>query len=136
MKQKFYRYELWEDYQNGMYVNRNDDGHPVRVEQAKFLFTDPQQLKQAMEYVAFQWPISAAVNFTNTGINHQAWLGQAACCYKCGCGDLETIEAWHMLTDEQRATANAIADEVHEAWLKWYERNETTYQLDLFEDIA
>lgn len=135
MKQKFYRYELWEDYQNGMYVNRNDDKHEIRVEQAVTLFRDTKKLREEMLYVAVNWKISAEVNFTNPSVNHEAWLGQAACCHYCGCGDFETIEAWHILTDEERRIANNIADQVYEIWEREYTKQNGAYQLSLFEDL-
>lgn len=133
MKQKFYRYELWEDYQNGMYVNRNDDQKPVRVEQAVLLFRDIDALKEEMRYVAMNWKIAAEVNLTNPTVNHQAWLGQAACCHYCGCGDFETIEAWHVLTEDERRAANACADTVYSEWERKYEKENGVYQLALFE---
>lgn len=132
MKQVFYRYELWEDYQNGMYRNRNDGEQEMRIEQAVFLFKDETKLKEEMRYVALNWKIAAAVNFTNPSVNHQAWLGQASCCHYCGCGDFETIEAWHRLTDNERQKANDIADEVYEEWKGEYEESQPNYQLGLF----
>lgn len=40
MKQIFHRYELWEDYQNGMFKNNKDGFQEMRIEQACFLFKD------------------------------------------------------------------------------------------------
>ena len=133
MKQVFYRYELWEDYQNGMFENKNDGFEDVRIEQAVKMFQDEKLCYEKMKWVAFNWKISAEVNFTNSSVNHQAWLGQATCCYYCGCGDYETIKAWHLLTDEERQKANDIADKVYFEWLEQYEREHEEHKRDLFD---
>lgn len=133
MRQAFYRYELWEDYQNGMYANCNDTGKPGRITAAVQLFRDIPKLKEEMRFVAFNWKIAASVNLSNPAANHQAWLGQASCCHYCGAGDLETIEAWHALTDGERDEANDTADEVFREWCAEYEREEPEYQYTIFD---
>ena len=134
MKQIFHRYELWEDYQNGMFVNKKDAHQEARIEQACYLFKDEEKLFEEMKYVAFNWKHAAEVNFTNPSINYQAWLGQASCCHYCGCGDFETIEAWHRLTDKERQHANDIADKVFRLWVRNFEKTQPQYQLSLFEE--
>lgn len=133
MKKVFYRYEFWEDYQNGMYRNSNDSGREDRIKRAAELFRDETKCREEMRTVAFSWKISAEVNFTNPSVNKQAWLGQASCCHYCGAGDLETIEAWHTLTDAERDKANEIADEVFAEWCRKYEKEQPDYQYSLFD---
>ncbi len=132
MKQKFYRYELWEDFQNGMFADKKS-GRNERVKMAVFLFLDINKLVEEMSYVAYNWKISAQVNFTNPSVNYQAWLGQAACCHFCGCSDLETIEAWHMIDDMQKERANSAADYVYNRWVEEYKKQQEGYQFTLFE---
>ena len=133
MKQVFYRYEQREDFQNGMYANKNDGLEEVRIEQAVILFKDIEELYKKMTYVATNWNKSVEVNFTNPSVNKQAWLGQAACCYHCGCSDFETIRAWHLLTDEERQKANDIADKVFYEWLEKYEKETGQHQRTIFD---
>lgn len=132
MKQKFYRYELWEDFQNGMFADCKK-GREDRVNKAVSLFLNLDKLRQEMQFVANNWKISAQVNFTNPSINYQAWLGQAACCHFCGCSDLETIEAWHCIDENQKERANATADFVFNNWVRDYEMKQEGYQFSLFE---
>ena len=133
MKQLFHRYELWEDYKNGMYQNKNDDLKENRIQMAYNLFKNEKKLYEEMKYVAFNWKYASEVNLTNNSINHQAWLGQASCNHYCKIGDLETIEAWHRLTNEERQKANNIADKVYFEWLEWFEKQQPNYQLSIFD---
>lgn len=134
MKTIYYRYELWEDYQNGMYHTKNDGNEEIRKEQALLMFKDLDLLYEKMKYVASNWTHSAEVNFTNPSINYQAWLGQACNCYYTGCSETETIEVWHLLNDEERKKANDIADKVFNEWKIEYEKNNGCYQYSLFDE--
>lgn len=126
MKTKYYNYLLWEDYQNGMYRQTNDNNQE-RIIKAVELFKNKDELYKAMKFVANHWKISAEVNFTNPSINHQAWLGQASQCYVNKCTDMETIKAWHLLSDEERNDANFIADMVYSEWYEKYNRVRTLF---------
>lgn len=134
MKTVYYRYELWEDYQNGMYHTKNNGQEEIRKEQGLKMFKDLDLLYKNMKYVADNWKHSAEVNFTNPSINYQAWLGQASNCYYTGCSESETIEIWHLLTDEERKKANNIADIVYNEWIKEYEKNNGNYQFSIFDE--
>jgi len=133
MKPKYYRYELWEDYQNGMYHTKNDGKQELRKEKALSLFRNEIALYNAMKYVADNWKYAAITNMTNPSVNYQAWLGQASNCYYTGCSDVETIEVWHLLSDEERKKANAIADKVYLQWVRDYKKTQPNYQFDIFD---
>lgn len=109
----FHHYEQWEDYQNGMYIKSFDIN---LIDKAEKLLANPLNLYIAMNEVINKWPISSADNLSNSNINRQAWLGQAACCLICNCPENLTKEAWHKLTDDERRLANRVADEII---LKW-----------------
>ena len=134
MKPIYYRYELWEDYQNGMFHTKNDGNEQIRKEQALIMFKDLEKLYENMKFVAENWKKSSEMNFTNSSVNYQAWLGQASSCYYTGCSDDETIEVWHLLTDEEKDEANKIADKVYNEWLKEYEKKHYGYQLNMFDE--
>jgi ATP-dependent Zn protease len=120
MKQVFYRYELWEDYQNGMFHTKKEDTE-IRQEQSKFLLTDLEKFYEIAKKVVDEWKISTLVNFTNPQTNKQAWLGQASCCYYCGSSEEETKKAWNTMTEEEQKNANDVADKVFEEWRVIYE---------------
>ena len=132
MKQVFYHYTKWEDYQNGMY-DEEKEGRQERIQQAIFLLTNLKLLYQYMKKVTIEWKYATEQNLSNPSMNHQAFLGQTACNIYAGVKEDETREAWGYLTNEQRYQANKIADKVYNEWKRNYEKNKPNYQLSLFE---
>lgn len=62
-------------------------------------------------------PVSASIHLTNNGINKRAYCGQISCCVACGARACETSAAWGILSDNQKALANAIAEKEIRAWV-------------------
>ena len=126
MKQVYHRYELWEDYQNGMYETQwTNEGELVL--KSKKLLSNPKEFCNIASEMIDNWKIAAENNLTNKSMNRRAWIGQAACCYNHGCPELLTRVAWKELTDEQRTDANIIADGL----IRRYERKDTELYFDL-----
>ena len=111
MKQKFYHYTMWEDFQNRMY-DEVKEGRQDRVKQAVYLLSNTSLLYEQMTRVTKEWKYATEQNLTNASINHQAFLGQTACNIWQGIKEDETREAWGILTCEQRYKANKVADRV------------------------
>lgn len=116
MQRIYYRYELWEDYQNGMYAESRD-GRAERVKQAAKILGNAELCRIAMEKVVSDWKIATEYNLSNAGVNRKAWLGQAACSCWAGIHEDETREAWGIMTDTQRDKANEIAYEIITEWV-------------------
>lgn len=121
MERIFYRYELWEDYKNGMYAE-SKNGRAERVKRAASILGNAELCRKAMEKVVAEWLIATEYNFSNAGINRKAWLGQAACSCWAGIHEDETREAWGLMTDAQRDEANRIAHQIITEWVKKMER--------------
>ena len=119
MKRVFYPYDLWEDYQNGMY-NEDKNNRQLRIDKALKLFDDLDLLYFYMKKVVKTWVYATEHNLTNSSMNHQAWLGQCACSLFFGIHEDETRQAWGLLTDEQRQLANNVADKVYNEWKESY----------------
>lgn len=119
MKQKFYHYTQWEDFQNGMY-DELKEGREERVKQAVFLLCDTELLYIMMRNVTKLWKHATEQNLTNASINHQAFLGQTACNLYAGIKEDETREAWGRLDNDQRTAANKVADRVFREWAEEY----------------
>lgn len=133
MKQIFYHYTRWEDFQNGMY-NEIKDGRSERIKKAVDILSDLNLLYEQMTRVTQEWKCATEQNFTDNSVNHQAFLGQTACNIYAGIKEDETREAWGRLTNEQRYKANKVADRVYSEWLKRYQReHEQYYQITLFD---
>ena len=128
MKQVFYHYTMWEDFQHGMY-DEVKEGRKDRVQKAVYLLSNTDLLFEYMTRVANEWKYATEQTFTNPAINHQAFLGQTACNLYADIKEDETREAWGLLTNEQRYAANKVADIVFDNWVKQYERKTGGYQL-------
>ena len=115
IEQIFHRYEQWEDYQSGMY-DELKEGRADRVRLAQSLLSSPKICDRWMREVKKRWHIACEQVFSNLQVNRKAWLGKAACCLYAGVKEDETREAWWMLTDEQRETANMIAETIISEW--------------------
>ena len=114
IKQKFYHYTLWEDWQNGMFKVVELDYDLIK--KAFLLLSDIIELQKIMYQVLDSWPISAEVNLTNTSCNRRAWLGQSACCFKYKVPEILTRIAWGQLTEDQKDKANQVANDIIDEW--------------------
>lgn len=132
MKQVYYHYTEWEDFQNGMY-DEVKEGRQERVQMAVKILSDIDLLYKCMKRVTTEWKYATEQELTNPSINHQAFLGQAACNIHAGIKEDETREAWGYLTNDQRRAANKTADKVDLEWRKEYMKNKAGYQFSFFE---
>lgn len=135
MKQVFYHYTLWEDFQNGMY-DEVKQGREDRVKKAVKILSDTKLLYKCMKRVTEEWKIATEQELTNPIINHQAFLGQAACNICAGIKEDETREAWGILTDVQRRNANKVADRVDYEWQRKYMKGKEGYQYSIFDEVT
>ena len=120
MKPVYYHYLMWEEYQAGMY-NEEKEGRTERVEKARELLTNVELCRHYMRHVSEDWKCACEHTFTNN-YNPKAFLGQCACCMYAGVHEDETREAWKYLSNEERRTANGIANDIYNRWLYRYER--------------
>jgi hypothetical protein len=111
MSRVYYKYHLWEDYQNGMY-NPCDGNEQELVQDAILILTDEKLFLSESLKMINEWVISAEENLSNKDQNRRAWIGQACCCYTFGVPEIVTKKAWGLITDLQRYKANKVADKV------------------------
>lgn len=119
ISQIFHHYEKWEDWKAGLFdsvCERFDEklnlSKEVLQDEDKFLFI-------ARDMVS-EWKYSAEQNLSDKSMNRQAWIGQASCCFNHKAPEFVTIQAWWMLSDEERIKANKIADIVILEWEQKY----------------
>ena len=132
MKQVFYHYTKWEDFQHGMY-DEIKDGRNERVQKAVELLSNTELLYENMKKVTNEWKYATEQNLTNASINYQAFLGQTACNIYGGIKEDETREAWGLLSNEQRYNANKVADKVYYEWEREYLKNKPDFQFSLLD---
>ena len=130
IRQAFHHYEMWEDYNSGMYNSSNDDG---LIQKAIELLSDAKLCREYMQKVVTEWPIATEEVLTNPDSNGRAWLGQCACFMYGRCHDEETRKAWIMLKPSVQTTANKIADQVIKVWLTEYSKRCPNYQTTVFD---
>lgn len=110
MKQKYAPYHLWEDYINGMYTLNQ----PIESDilNGVYLLSNEDLFFSVSLEVIKNWKISAMVNLTSNSVNKQAWIGQAACCYKYGNNELTTRKSWALVSETAKYKANLVADRI------------------------
>lgn len=131
IEQKFFRYELWEDYQSGMY--NTPPPHSKGVDKAIECLSDEKICREFMKKVVTEWKIATTEVLTNPESNGRAWLGQCACFMYGGCHDEETRKAWCLLSPQVQKKANKIAEQVIYEWLSEYSKSCPNYQITIFD---
>jgi hypothetical protein len=119
MKRIYHPYWKWEDHKAGLY-NMLDPYTEQQTEKlsndAKELLSNPELFRNVALTVIRDWPRSAEVNLSNPSRNRQAWIGQASCCYALKIPEYITKFGWRLMTLEQQAEANKVADEIINIW--------------------
>ena len=119
MKRLYHPYWKWEDYQNGLYDLENfynEEQTESMTFGAKEILTNSEYFLKTALKVVFEWKNAAEVNLSNPSRNRQAWIGQASCCYVLKIPEYITKYAWHLMTAEQQAEANRVADLAIKQW--------------------
>ena len=133
IEQRFYRYELWEDFQSGMYNPPCRTRLETGIAKAIECLSDPDICRQYMRKVVSEWTIATTEVLTNPESNGRAWLGQCACFLYGGCHDEETRKAWCLLSPQVQLAANKVAEQVIYEWLSEYAKSCPNYQLTIFD---
>lgn len=90
------------------------------INKSRDLMINVSAFYDAMKSVVDNWVYSCEANLTASVINHQAWLGHAACAINHNAPEDLTRLAWSTLTKEQQDLANNAADKAKEYWLGKY----------------
>jgi len=129
MKQIYHKYELWEDYINGMWRKETKEYDRDMLLPAINFIGDHVKFGRAMIRVVNEWKISCEHNLSNLNVNRRAWIGQAACCLELGLPEYLVREAWKTLTYNQRSLADKRADIAIKTWESNYKRELNKNQL-------
>jgi hypothetical protein len=116
MKRVYYPYNLWEEYESGMWRICSSSEKDNFAEQAAALMKETLSFKESMQSALVKWPISCKMNLSAKCMNRRAWLGHAGCCIAIGSPEEATRQGWHYLTDEEQIEANRVTDEVISEW--------------------
>lgn len=123
IKRVYHHFEKCEEYRTSMWKQIPIEQRQEKVIQSRDLMLDINAFSAAMMRAVNEWPHSCEHNLSASVINHQAWLGHAACAINHDAPEELTREAWSLLNEEQQRLANLAADEAIEAWRKDYVQN-------------
>ena len=112
MRRFYHRYENWECWKNGFFNNISGENKKDHIENVISIFSNTNKTEELMKRVVSEWPYSTEHNLSNISLNRVAWLGQAACCIHSKTPCTITMEAWHLVSKENRDIADSIASKI------------------------
>jgi hypothetical protein len=121
IKRVYHHHSKMEEYKSNMWRVVEDKEYAVS-ESARLMIASAE-FERACYRVIHEWPFSTEAALSATVINHQAWIGHAACALNHGAPEDLTRQAWRTLTEEQQVLANAAADRAIDAWRSAYVAN-------------
>ncbi len=116
MKRIFHHYELWEDFQAGMWRNVSGNEKIDLLRKAIEFTGDDELYGDFMLRVIVEWPYTCEQNLTDLNQNRKAWIGHAATCLAIDCPEDITRLAWAQLTQQQQDDANEKAEQAIKKW--------------------
>lgn len=119
IKRIYHHYLKCEEYSTSMWKSSPISEREILIEQSKNLLIDIDKFNCAMMKVINEWKFSCESNFT-ASMNHQAWLGAAACAINHNCSEELTRLAWSLLSEQQQKLANIAADNIKSLWFDRY----------------
>jgi hypothetical protein len=112
MEQIYIKYTLWEDFIAGMYNSNDVLDKDKKVIDSINLLSNPNDFYEICQNILDQWKNASDVNLSNKNQNRKAWLGAAACMYKCNAPEYLTRIAWSLLNKQTQDKANKIAEKI------------------------
>lgn len=91
-----------------------------KINQCLKFMSNTDVFESFMISVINEWPVSCEANFTNSGINQVAWLGQAACAIGIECPEDIVRDAWAILDKSLADLANSAAKRQIKKWKDSY----------------
>ena len=119
-KRVFHHYSKMEECHSVMWNQIPAEDREKAIESSYELMREPDSFEMACARAVDEWPNSAEANLTASVINHQAWIGHAACCINHGASEDLTRLAWRRLTKDEQDAANLAADNAIAYWGKNY----------------
>lgn len=116
MKRIFHHYELWEDFQAGMWGSVSGNEKIDLLRKAIEFTGNAELYGEFMLRVIVEWPYACEHNLTDLNQNRKAWIGHAATCLAIDCPEDITRLAWAQLTQQQQDEANEKADQAIKKW--------------------
>lgn len=120
IKRVFHHYKLCEEYNSNMWRVIPIDERPAAIDSSAKLMIYFDAFETACNRVITEWPYSCEAALSASTMNHQAWIGHAACALNHGAPEDLTRLGWRTLTEQQQDDANAAADRAIANWKEKY----------------
>lgn len=125
MKRIYHPFDKWEDYRHNFYGGVCEYPKDNTLGLYASLLKDLPRFEEALKVVISEWKYSCEHNLTNEGMNRIAYLGQASCALAYKVPSSISMGGFNLLTAEEQAAANAMAQKYLDLWLS---RNEDLCQ--------
>lgn len=120
IKRVFHHYKLCEEYNSNMWRVIPIEQRQAAIMASADLMIDAGSFEAACHRVVREWPYSCEAALSASVMNHQAWIGHAACALNHGAPEDLTRLGWRTLTEAQQIAANYAADQAIAQWRKEY----------------
>lgn len=118
IKRIFHHFDKCEEFKTDMWRAVDLKKREELQEHSRNLMIESDVFESVCMKVVSEWIFSCEANLSASSINHQAWIGHAACAYNHNAPEDITRLAWRTLTSEQQDLANLAADNAIKFWKK------------------
>lgn len=120
IKRVFHHYKKCEEYQSNMWKQVPVADREELQEHSRNLMIEHDVFETVCRQVVDSWPYSCEAALSASVMNHQAWIGHAACAFNHNAPEDITRLAWRSLNKEQQDLANKAADNAIAYWKEKY----------------
>lgn len=118
MERIFHPWDKWEDYQYNFYGGATDEWQRDKtMELYAGLLRDLPRFEAALKTIISEWKHACEHNLSNESMNRVAYLGQASCALVYKVPHTNSMGGYNLLTDEEKAAADAMAQKYLDIWL-------------------
>lgn len=120
----FHTHDKWECVKAGFYASKKEGMTAEQCQQTYADFLRNQELfAEVANKVINEWKYSCEHYLTNKAMNRIAWIGQASLAYHHQIPS-QFCSGWNLLTEEEQNTANQIALDALNTWMRNNNRKE------------
>lgn len=117
MKRIYHPWNKWEDYRCNFYGGVGTFDKTNSLQTYASLLSDLPRFESALKTIIDEWRHSCEHNLSNESMNRVAYLGQASCALVYNVPHNVCMGGYNLLTDEQKAAADAMALKYLNIWL-------------------
>lgn len=117
MERIYHPWDKWEDFRHNFYGGILELKQEAGPEEYANFLRDLSKFEAALIKITTEWKYACEHNLTNESMNRIAYLGQASFALMFGVPGKESCSSFNLLTLEEQAAANAMAQKYLDLWL-------------------